>query len=140
MSLPSGYAIFCESRGLNPYHPDTWSEAGRRTFQRWKLARFKAHVRHWRDLGQWDILRQTAGRTRLIQMVRAELDQALAPPPSQPWRRCPCHPAPRPTSAPLEEVSEAERRAWVERDPFVREGMSKATQKALIGIERSARR
>jgi hypothetical protein len=80
------------ARGLDPWHPGKWSPEGRSAMQRWKLARFKARWRHLQAMGHPALVRAQSGRARLIEMVRADLDRALAPFPAEPYTVCPCHP------------------------------------------------
>lgn len=67
--------------------PAEWDDVALAEYRDWRIARFRAHVRHFRDLGQWDLIRAQSGREALIRMVRAELDEALAPPPTQVYGR-----------------------------------------------------
>lgn len=86
MSVPSG---FSEWRRFNGYSeaPWEWDDVALAEYRDWKLARFRAHVRHYRDCGQWDLIRAQSGREALIRLVREELDDALAPPPTQVYGR-----------------------------------------------------
>jgi hypothetical protein len=92
MSLPSGYVAWCQMLGLNAYHPAEWTEAERTTVIRWKVEKFRARWR-WRMRHDYPALVRTqSGRRALIDQVREELRQALAPIPSRPYKTCPCHP------------------------------------------------
>ncbi|MCI0548862.1 MAG: hypothetical protein L0027_16465 [Candidatus Rokubacteria bacterium] len=93
MTLPAGYAAFCEFLGLNPHHPEDWGADDRALVDRWRLGQFRARWRWLQAMGHPDRVRRQTGRAALIAEVRAELAEALAPLPTAPWRgRCPCHP------------------------------------------------
>jgi hypothetical protein len=139
MAVPSGYSDWCRREGVNPYHPAEWSPLKRDAYMLWKRARFRSRWRWLLSLGMPALIRQQSGREYLLRMVRTELREALSPPPNDsPWRRtaCPCHPrryrtAFVTTQEYWEDVTEAEREAWVAEEPFVRAGMSKRTQQAM---------
>lgn len=86
MSVPSGFAEWCDWLGVSLV-PAQWDAETHVAYRQWKLARFRAHVRHYRDLGQWDLIRQQSGRAALVQLVRAQLDAALTPAPPQVYGR-----------------------------------------------------
>src|SRR5215831_8886477 len=91
MSLPAGYVAWCRMLGLNAFHPAEWSPEDRLVVARWKLARFRARWRWLLRQGHPALVRAQAGRQALIDQVREELRQALAPIPSRPYKHCPCH-------------------------------------------------
>lgn len=86
------YREFCDFLGLNPYHPDEWSPEERGAYTRWRLRLFRAHWRWRMELGDPAIIRKQAGREALVELVRAGVRDALAPPRSRPFAVCPCHP------------------------------------------------
>lgn len=86
MSVPSGFAAWCRFHGYSLV-PAEWDAAAHADYRAWTLARFRAHVRHYRDRGQWALIRRQSGRDALIRTVREALDQALAPPPPQVYGR-----------------------------------------------------
>lgn len=86
MSVPSDFAPWCAFHGYSLV-PAEWDAAAHAEYRAWRLARFRAHLRHYRDCGQWALIRQQSGRAYLIQQIRAELDAALAPPPPEVYGR-----------------------------------------------------
>ena len=86
MSVPSDFAEWCDFLGHSVV-PATWPAQAHADYRAWRLERFRTHVKHYRDCGQWTLIRQQSGREYLIQQVRAELDAALAPPPPEVYGR-----------------------------------------------------
>ena len=93
MSTPSGYASWATGRGLNPYHPDTWSAADRAAYMRWKLDTFRARAHRWAHDGTAAAFHASGAKGLLIRSLRFGLELALEPAPARnPWQVCPCHP------------------------------------------------
>lgn len=86
MSVPSGFAAWCRFRG-HSLVPAEWDAAAHADYRAWTRARFRAHVRHYRDCGQWELIRRQSGREALIRTVREQVAEALAPPPPQVYGR-----------------------------------------------------
>lgn len=93
---------------------------------RWELVgAFRARWRAYRTLGYIDTLRRSVGQRRLVEMVRAEIGQAVYPTtywhPSRPigGRNLP---GPEDSRHPYDRLEPGAVEAWIARDPFVREG------------------
>lgn len=86
MSVPSGFAEWCDFLG-HSLVPATWPAQAHADYRAWRLERFRAHVRHYRDIGQWEIMRKQSGNRAVIDQVRRELAEALAPAPPQVYGR-----------------------------------------------------
>lgn len=86
MSVPAGFADWCAFHGV-ALVPARWGAATHAAYRAWRLARFRAHVRHFRDTGQWQLIRQQSGQARLLEIVRGELDEALEPIPADVYGR-----------------------------------------------------
>ena len=87
MSLPPDYVPWCHAHDLNPWHPDEWPPAGREAFQTWKRELAAARWVHRMKSGLWDLL----SPERQAELVWEDVDWAEEPPPSRPYKRCPCH-------------------------------------------------
>jgi hypothetical protein len=99
MSLPSGYVAWAHRQGCNPYHPLSWSPEDHAAFRAWKLEWFRDAMRAFKAFDMPRLMPREQMRSR----IREALDRLQAPPPSRPYRQCPCHPfAPRRT-APITE-------------------------------------
>lgn len=86
MSPPAGFAAWCDFRGVSLV-PAEWDAATHAEYRAWKLARFRAHVRHYARLGVWDLIRAQSGRARLIAILRDEAARAIEPAPAQIYGR-----------------------------------------------------
>jgi hypothetical protein len=121
VSLPPDYVSWAQSHDLNAWHPDEWPDAGRAAFRAWKRA-FVVHRRvAWMDSGVWDLL----SPDRRAEIRAEDVAFTEAPPPSRPYKRCPCHMfgGPGPVAdlrLPEERASAAEVAAWVGADPLQR--------------------
>ena len=149
MSIPSGYAEWCEGQGINPHHPEAWAPAAHAAFIRWKLARFRAHWLWLRETGDLDLIRaQQNGRAVLHRMVRQDRDEALAPLARSPWKLCPCHRLGAEGTLPLDEIgyvawprgeqapAREERTArWIATEPWQRGGLRGGVAEALANLE-----
>ena len=89
---PSGYRLWCQMVGLNPWHPETWSADDHRLYLRWTLDGFREKWRRLSQKGMPTIIRAQHGRESLINHIRQDLREALQPLVRNPWRACPCHP------------------------------------------------
>lgn len=92
MSTPADYKRWCEVVGLNPFHPEGWTDSERRSYARWRLGLFRAAWKGYADTGQANLIRQQSGRAALINHVKADLAEARRPLARNPWTACPCHP------------------------------------------------
>lgn len=88
MSLPSGYLRWCQTHGLNAWHPDEWPPAGREAFRVWKRDLASARLARLLADETWDLL----SLDRQAELLAENVTFAQAPPPSRPYRSCPCHP------------------------------------------------
>ena len=88
MSLPSGYVRWCQAQGLNAWHPDDWPPAGRQAFMAWKRDLASARRRRLLAAGTWDLLSLDRQAELLAESAAFEQE----PPPSRPFKICPCHP------------------------------------------------
>jgi hypothetical protein len=86
VSPPSGFAAWCDFMGYSLV-PAEWPAEAHVHYRAWKLARWRAHVRHFRDIGQWDLIRAQSGRERLIALVREGLAHTLEDAPPQVYGR-----------------------------------------------------
>jgi hypothetical protein len=87
MSLPAGYVRWCQAHGLNAWHPDEWPAAGLTAFQTWKQDLTSARLHSLLADGRWDLL----SLDRQADLLAEHAAFAQAPPPSRPYRSCPCH-------------------------------------------------
>jgi hypothetical protein len=136
MSLPPDYVPWCETHGLNPWHPDEWPAAGREAFHVWK---WNAAVARWLmriDDGTWDLV----SPERRAELVAEDVAFAEAPPPSRPFTSCPCHPfTPIESVAderpPEKRASPAEVAVWIDADPATRAALEPKTAACLAWLE-----
>ena len=91
MSVPSGYRAYCQIIGLNPFHPERWTDSERDVYARWRLDVFRATWHYYHTSGHGDLIRQQHGRDALINHVKADLAEARRPMIRNPWSACPCH-------------------------------------------------
>jgi hypothetical protein len=125
--------------GANPAHPELWIAGQRAGYRRFMLDRFRAHWRRMIALDYPAMVRAQSGRAALINEVRLELAHAIAPPPSQPWRHCRCHPMRFHlnvmTRQPEDEVRGEDLIVWRARDRATRAPLSHKTAVALCYLE-----
>ena len=88
MSLPAGYKTWAESQGCSIYHPDEWSDGDRASFAAWKFDAFVKRMATFSAFDQWLLM----GQAHTVSRIREWIDQLEAPPPSNPYKTCPCHP------------------------------------------------
>jgi hypothetical protein len=135
VSVPSGYRTWCVQRGITPDHPDDWSLEDHAAFLHWKREHYRA---------KWDMYFSLGLPQHWRRMIRDDVEAALAPPPTRPWRACSCHPRPGLHASgvmidPELCVTEHEIDAWIKRDSFVREPLTRAVQACLTYLERDFR-
>lgn len=97
--IPAGLHEWAKAQGCSPFHPLTWTDADRASFQAWKLAKFKARWKAYREGGEIERTLRQQGRDYLLRRVREDVLGALTPAPSDVYRHCPCHPS-RPWPSP----------------------------------------
>ena len=136
MSLPPDYVPWAQSHDLNPWHPDEWPAAGRLDFQAWKLHLVAQRMTRYVKDGTWALL----SPERQAELVWEDVDWAEEPPPSRPFRNCPCHrfagaPGLADLRLPEERASAAEVAAWVGADPLQRAGRTPKVAACLAWLQ-----
>jgi hypothetical protein len=136
VSLPADYVLWCRAHDLNPWHPDEWPAAGREAFQAWKRELAAARWVERMKSGLWDLL----SPERQAEIIEEDVDWAEAPPPSRPYRGCPCHQFGNPGPAadlrlPENLLSAAEVIVWVGKDPLQRAGLTPKVAGCLAWLE-----
>lgn len=97
MGTPANFKKWAEERGISPFHPDQWSSADHDAYYAMKLENFKALMVLYK------LMPRLMPRDHLKSRIREALERLKEPPPSTPWRRCPCH-----TFSPVRAKPEAE--------------------------------
>jgi hypothetical protein len=142
MGMPAGYVAWCLEHALNAWHPDEWPPEGHRAYQAWK--RDVAAGRHARrvDDGTFALM----SFERQLELLEEEEKWAEEPPPSRPFRYCPCHMFAGgftgagqggDTRLPHERITPEATAAWVAADPLWRAGLTPATAGALAWLEQT---
>src|SRR5687768_15109050 len=90
VTIPAGLHEWAHARNVSPFHPGTWDAETCAAFAAWKLAKFKARWRVALENGDVAATRRLCGRDYLLRKVKDDLAFALAPPPSEVYRSCPC--------------------------------------------------
>ena len=90
MTIPAGYREWARRMGANPYHPDSWTSLQLASFMAWKREHVAARHRERIRTGTWSLMTLDQQETARREDERI----ASSPPPSRPWRVCPCHTAP----------------------------------------------
>jgi hypothetical protein len=80
--VPSGFDQFCALHGVSDT-PAEWDAQTRDLFMAWKLAHFREKWRWYIAHGYPDIVRKLNGRQALIDQVRNDVRDAVAPAPSR---------------------------------------------------------
>ena len=138
MSLPPDYVPWCQAHGLNAWHPDEWPPAARDAFQAWKRDHAAQRLARRVADGTWDLY----SPERQAELLAEDAAYAEEPPPSRPYRRCPCHvfggPGPATdTRLPEDRLTPAEVNAWVSADPLWRSGLQPKTAACLAWLEQT---
>jgi hypothetical protein len=87
VSIPGGFMAFCLRTGQNAFHPSEWTETERAAFHAWKLDAFKQKWSAYRKIS----IKTWCPKATIKSRIREDLDLLHAPPPSRPYRSCPCH-------------------------------------------------
>ena len=87
MSLPSAYMQWCRRHGINGYHPDAWTEEEHAQFREYKRLHFIWTMQVFKAFDQPKLMT----RATLLFRIREYLDRLHEPPPSRPYKTCPCH-------------------------------------------------
>jgi hypothetical protein len=130
---------WAQAQGLNGFHPGEWPPEAIAAFIHAQLVEFRVTWRRRRENGTVSAYYQTGNRCQLLQRVAQDVHRALAPPPSDTYRICPCHPrqwhGQDDVRSVEERVTAANVATWVSSNPFVREGLSQPTQAAPAYLE-----